>query len=85
MRGKVDRAIVKKQVLDELIRAKLQDTEVCKGVKPLPVAWRVRSNGGCNWTIPGWTGDSAAVFACTERMRQYLQLLKLRYDIPEEA
>lgn len=79
------KAIVTKQVLDELIRAKLRDQGACSGVKPLPVTWRQRASDGCNWVIPGWTGESSAVLNCTEQMRRYLQDLRLQFDLPEEA
>ena len=77
------RTVVEKQVLDELIRAKLGDEQECKGVRPLPVAWRRRSAQGCNWVVPGWTGDSEAVKSCIERMRQFMQVLRTQFDIPE--
>lgn len=79
----VGRAIVDKQVLDQLIRAKLGDHPDCGGVKPLPVTWRRPSADGCNWVVPGWTGDSDAVKACLERMRTFLQVLRAEFDIPE--
>ena len=79
------RSLVSKQVLDQLIRAKLVEERICAGVKPLPVAWRRPVNGNCNWAIPGWTGESAAVLACTERMRAYLQDLRYQFDIPDEG
>jgi len=79
------RATISKNMLDELIRAKLGDEEKCQGVRPMPVAWRVRVNGGPNWAIPGWTGDSDSVGRCTERIAEYLRVLRLQFDIPEEA
>lgn len=79
------RAVITKNMLDELIRAKLGDEEKCKGVRPMPVAWKMRANGGPNWMIPGWTGDSEAVGQCTERIAEYLRVLRMQFDIPEEA
>ena len=79
------RAIISKNTLDELIRAKLGDEERCTGVQPMPVRWKVRANGGPNWVIPGWTGDSGAVGRCTERISEYLRVLRSQFDIPEEA
>ena len=79
------RAIITKNMLDELIRAKLGDEEKCGGVRPMPVAWKVPVNGGPNWTIPGWTGDSHAVNLCTERIAEYLRVLRSQFDIPEGA
>src|SRR6185503_15082050 len=39
-----ERAVISKHLLDELIRAKLGGIP-CRGVDPLPVAWRARVNG----------------------------------------
>ena len=79
------RSIVNRKVLDELIRAKLDVEGLCRGVRPLPVAWRARNGDGCNWTVPGWTGDSAAVLACNERLRGYIATLRQQFDVPEES
>src|SRR5689334_15719020 len=79
------RASITKSMLDELIRAKLGDEERCRGVRPMPVAWKTRANGGPNRTLRGWTGDSAAVAHCTERIAEYLRILRSQFDIPEEA
>ena len=79
------RAVVNKNVLDEMIRVRMGDKE-CPGVKPLPVVWRRRVNGdGCNWAISGWTGDSNAVQRCNERMGEYLRSLRAQFDIPDEG
>jgi len=80
-----DRSTITKKMLDELIRAKLGDEEKCRGVRPMPVAWRRRSNGGPNWVIPGWTGDSDSVGRCTDRISEYLRVLRSQFDIPEET
>jgi hypothetical protein len=79
------RAIISKHTLDELIRAKLGDEDKCQQVWPMPVAWRSRADGGPNWAIPGWTGDSHAVGRCTQRLSEYLRILRSQFDIPEEA
>lgn len=78
------RAVISKQVLDELIRAKIGDDDRCRGVHPMPVMWRLRTPDGPNWMIPGWTGDSDAVSRCTERLAEYLRVLRSQFDIPEE-
>ena len=78
------RSTITKKMLDELIRAKLRDEHKCLGVRPMPVAWQLRANGGPNWVIPGWTGDSASVGQCTERISEYLRVLRSQFDIPEE-
>jgi hypothetical protein len=39
---------------------------------------------GCNWTIPGWTGDARKVRDCTEQIGAYLELLRAQFNIPEE-
>ena len=78
------RAVVSKNILDEMIRARMGDNE-CPGVKPLPIVWRRRLNGGCNWAVSGWTGDSEAVRACNERLGDYLRSLRAQFDVPEEG
>lgn len=78
------RATIPKPVLDSLIRAKLAVLQHCTGIKPLPVAWVPHRGGGCNWTIPGWTGDARRVKDCAEQIGPYLDLLRSQFDIPEE-
>lgn len=80
----MSRAIIQKAILDTLIRAKLANAEVCRGVEPLPVAWRLDSASGCNWTVPGWVGDSDAVRHCAARLSLYLELLQAQFNIPDE-
>ena len=77
------RAVISKNLLDELIRAKLGD--ICRGVHPLPVVWRAPANGGCNWVVPGWTGDSDAIGRCMDHMSEYLRILRTQFDIRDEA
>jgi hypothetical protein len=79
-----ERAVISKHLLDELIRAKLEGIP-CRGVDPLPVAWRTRANGNCNWVVPGWTGDSDAINRCMQDMAEYLRILRTQFDIPEEG
>jgi hypothetical protein len=78
------RATIPKPVLDSLIRAKLADLQRCAEIKPLPVSWVPNGGNGCNWTIPGWTGDSRRVKDCTEQIGPYLELLRSQFNIPEE-
>jgi len=78
------RATIPKPVLDTLIRAKLAALKRCSKVEPLPVCWAANGAGGCNWTIPGWTGDARLVSDCTELLGPYLELLKSQFNIPEE-
>jgi hypothetical protein len=79
-----ERAVISKHLLDELIRAKL-DATLCRGVDPLPVAWRAPVNGNCNWVVPGWTGDSGEINRCMQHMDEYLRILRTQFDIPREA
>lgn len=81
----MSRATISKRVLDTLIRAKLAKMGPCGTVEPLPVAWRQREANGCNWEIPGWTGDARAVQSCLEQLRDYLRFLREQFDIPEEG
>jgi len=80
----MSRATVNKRVLDTLIRAKLAKMGDCGKVEPLPVAWRRRQENGCNWEIPGWTGDARDVQGCLEQLRDYLRFLREQFDIPED-
>ena len=79
----MDRVVISKRVLDRLIRAKLMQVDTCREVQPLPVVASVRNgnNGGCNWTIPGWTGDASSVGHCTAKMETYLEFLRGQFDI----
>lgn len=80
----MQRAKIDKTILDSLIRAKLATLEGCSGVEAMPVAPRERRGTGCNWHIPGWTGDASRVGACMDRMGQYLSFLQAQFDIPED-
>jgi hypothetical protein len=78
------KATISKRVLDMLIRAKLAKVD-CGHAEPMPVAWRPRDgSNGCNWEIPGWTGDLQAVQGCVDQLRDYLRFLREQFDIPEE-
>ena len=82
----MSRAVVPKPVLDTLIRAKLASVGACAGVNPLPVAFLPGANGtGCNWIVPGWTGDVERARDCSERLGPYLDLLKSQFNIADEA
>ncbi len=79
------KAIISKRVLDTLIRAKLSRLENCHQIEPLPVAWRNRDRNGCNWEIPGWTGESRGIDSCLDQLRDYLHFLSEQFDVPEES
>ena len=80
----MDRVVISKRVLDRLIRAKLEMIEDCGGVAALPVVVS-RPNGGqgCNWVIPGWTGDQEFVNRCSDRMRSYLEFLRGQFNVAD--
>lgn len=78
----VTRAIVEERVLDTLIRAKLATLEHCKAVQVLPVKWREPDASGSNWTVSGWSGETAAVMRCVEEMESYLQFLFANFLVP---
>jgi hypothetical protein len=78
------KATISRRVLDTLIRAKLAKLNGCINVEPLPVAWRRRDASGCNWEIPGWTGDAHLVESCVDQLRDYLRFLREQFDIPED-
>lgn len=77
------RATISKRVLDTLIRAKIAKMGGCARVEPMPVALRRGATNGCNWEIPGWTGDAREVQSCVEQLREYLSFLGEQFDIPE--
>jgi hypothetical protein len=78
------KATISKRVLDTLIRAKLARLDPCTKIEPLPVTWRRRDGNGCNWEIPGWTGESHHVDTCLRDLRDYLRFLSEQFDVPEE-
>lgn len=78
------KATISKRVLDTLIRAKLAKIGHCGNVEPLPVTWREPNSSGCNWEIPGWTGDAKTVAQCVDQLREYLRFLREQFDIAEE-
>lgn len=78
------RATIPKRVLDTLIRAKLAELQRCAQIEPLPVSWVANRGKGCNWAIPGWTGDARRARDCAEQLAPYLDLLRSQFDIPEE-
>jgi len=80
----MSKATISRRVLDSLIRAKLAKTNGCGNVEPLPVEWKDPNANGCNWEIPGWTGDARHVATCTEQLRDYLRFLRDQFDILEE-
>ena len=82
----MSRAIVSRRTLDALIRAKLATLDDCPQVEALPVTWTGARNGsGCNWTIPGWVGDSIRVGDCTAKIEHYLAFLREQFDVPAEG
>ncbi|HEX5632934.1 MAG TPA: hypothetical protein VFX50_06880 [Gemmatimonadales bacterium] len=83
-RDSLHRATIDKEILDTLIRAKVRSIAGCEGVAAMPVVWRERHNG-CNWMVPGWTGDAPAVETCRERVHDYLRFLAQQFDIADEG
>jgi hypothetical protein len=80
----MDRVVISKRVLDRLIRAKLEMMDECAGVTALPVVVKARTgNRGCNWTIPGWTGDQEFVADCNRRIRGYLEFLRGQFNVAD--
>lgn len=78
----MDRVVISKRVLDRLIRAKLEMINDCGGVTALPVVVSPRpSHLGCNWSIPGWTGEQDLVNRCNEKMRGYLEFLRGQFNV----
>lgn len=80
----MDRVVISKRVLDRLIRAKLEMIEDCGNVSALPVVINQRPGcPGCNWVIPGWTGDREFVNRCSEKMRGYLEFLRGQFNVAD--
>lgn len=73
---------MEERVLDTLIRAKLATLEHCKAVQALPVKWCEPDTSGSNWTVSGWSGETAAVMHCVEEMESYLQFLFANFLVP---
>jgi hypothetical protein len=81
----VAKKIITKRDLDALIRMHITNVhDDCDNVVPMPVVWRARGQSGCNWIVPGWTGDSESVQRCVDRLRLQLRDLRTAYDIPDE-
>ena len=80
----MDRVTISKRVLDRLIRAKLEMIDECAGVTALPVVVRPRAGRGCNWTVPGWTGEEQFVHRCNEKMKTYLDFLRGQFNVGEK-
>jgi hypothetical protein len=78
----MNRAIVSRKTLDALIRAKLATLDGCGAVEALPVTFAENNHHGCNWVIPGWTGDADQVRSCVEKVSHYLGFLQAQFDIP---
>ena len=79
----MERVVISKRVLDRLIRAKLEMLEECEGVNALPVVVNARAGRGCNWTIPGWTGEVDFVNRCNRKIRSYLEFLRGQFNVSE--
>lgn len=77
------RVVVSKRIVDRLIRAKLVQLDGGLEVQALPVVVKRPPNGGCNWTVPGWTGDAQAVDQCQRKMRTYLEFLQGQFDVTD--
>ncbi len=79
------KTVISKRDLDALIRMHLVNiSDDCAKVAPMPVIWRARQRSGCNWAVPGWTGESETVRRCVDRLRPQLRQLRGAYDIPDE-
>jgi hypothetical protein len=79
----MERVMISKRVLDRLIRAKLAQLQECEGVNALPVVAQSPSGRGCNWAIPGWTGEVAYVETCQLKMKTYLEFLRGQFNVSE--
>jgi hypothetical protein len=80
----MDRVTISRRVLDRLIRAKMEMIDDCGGVNALPVVVKERPGRGCNWTIPGWTGDADFVNRCNRKMKTYLEFLRGQFNVADK-
>lgn len=80
----MERVVISKRVLDRLIRAKLAMLEECAGVNALPVVVKTTSGRGCNWSVPGWTGEALFVDKCQRKMKTYLEFLRGQFDVTDK-
>jgi hypothetical protein len=80
----MDRVTISKRVLDRLIRAKMEMIDDCSGVTALPVVVKERPGRGCNWMIPGWTGDADFVNRCNRKMKAYLEFLRGQFNVADK-
>ena len=78
------RALVSRTVLDALIRNKLANTPGCEGVEALPVVLDESRAAGCNWKVPGYTGDAARLATCRDQLESYVRFLGSQFDIPPD-
>jgi len=80
----MDRVVISKRVLDRLIRAKVEMVDDCAGVNALPVVVKTTAQTrGCNWMIPGWTGDQEFVSRCNRKIRNYLEFLRAQFNVSD--
>lgn len=77
------RALVASSVLDAMIRNKLANTPSCEGVQAMPVVLDASRDGGCNWKVPGWTGDLMRLATCGDQIEGYVRFLATQFDIPD--
>ena len=71
-------------VLDRLIKEKMARTPDCDGVSAMPVVRSDDPSRGCNWRVPGYTGDGARVTRCELAIREYLEFLATQFDLHDE-
>ena len=78
------RALIGRNVLDALIRTKLANAPGCEGVQAQPVVADAARTLGCNWKVPGWSGDPARLSACRSVIETYVRFLASQFDIPDD-
>ena len=79
------RTLITKSELDSIIRMHLEDLVGCGDITAMPVVWRRAQRNECNWSVPGWTGDSESVHECLALINAKLRVLRSTYDIPDEG
>jgi hypothetical protein len=71
-------------VLDRLIKEKMARSRACDGVAAMPVVRSDDPSRGCNWRVPGYTGDGTRVSRCEAALRDYLEFLATQFELDDD-
>ena len=71
-------------VLDRLIKEKMARLPACNGLAAMPVVRCEDISRGCNWRVPGYTGDGTRVSRCEAALRDYLEFLATQFELDDD-